>query len=490
MLPRPVKRTRDESHTKYPTPVPTSSTGILSSSPPRVLQGRPSGQRSNSTVSEKRAPLGAVPSLDLPENGDYICMGRSSSSSHYQLSANRLISRVHVKARYIPAPSLLESAKIEVICTGWNGLKLHCQGRTWELGKGDTFSSETEQAEIMLDVQDARVRLHWPRKHPSESAANLSDASWDDSPCPQRSSVAHASPLRRRAAHIASPESPTPANGSNSNFGLLETAGEEVKIYEDTEELELPALPRDNIVDPNASMCTIPVEDSFSSELSDPEENDPNEENDPIVHSFGPFGANISGKLAAFTHNSPKIAFSPGRSIVSARAPLGTLKSPRSLGTIASDPLRPSRETVSKTLDAPNVARVPSATKSGSPTPELGSPYNKEAITNHVVNQLAFSRLSSSPVSLILRNLSTEERNMINKEQLIALLNTIDCIGMITRTGKDAAGKLLECEFYYIPDKDIDLSRKNAVTQGLGRPSLRACRKQHKQYYWKRPRTP
>ena len=29
--------------------------------------------------------------------------------------------------------------------------------------KGDTFTSETEDADIMVDAQDARVLLQWPK---------------------------------------------------------------------------------------------------------------------------------------------------------------------------------------------------------------------------------------------------------------------------------------------------------------------------------------
>jgi len=60
------------------------------------------------------------------------------------------------------------------------------------------------------------------------------------------------------------------------------------------------------------------------------------------------------------------------------------------------------------------------------------------------------------------------------------LLLEIPCIGEISREGKDAAGKPLENEFYYVPDMDTDEMRKNAVEGGLGKTSLRAVRKQHK----------
>ena len=131
-LPRPIKRLAHASPSKafrersYPTPVPTSSTLIPSSSPPR-LPGtrRPCLQRTLSAFSE-RAPLATVPSIELSRHGEPTLMGRSSNSSHYQLSTNKLISRIHVRAIYIPADPPA-SAKVKVDCMGWNGVKVHCQ---------------------------------------------------------------------------------------------------------------------------------------------------------------------------------------------------------------------------------------------------------------------------------------------------------------------------------------------------------------------------
>lgn len=435
-LPRPLKRKAGEgsfgtiSYSKYPTPVPTSSTGILSSSPPRGQVPRPNTQSS----ALERAPLTAVPVIELNENGETLLMGRSSNSSHYQLSANRLISRVHVKARYIPAPDPLEPNKIEIECNGWNGLKLHCQAKTWDLGKGDTFTSETENADIMLDVQDARVMVQWPKK----DHGNLSDSSWDDSPRPRPNRNELPSSPIRRPRRITSPTSPTPANKSSSSMNALlssNEAGEAVQIFEDPsadeEELPQPAPAAD------ASFAPTETAHSFSSDLSDPENHNPDEENDPIVHSFGPFGANLSGRLAAITATSPK-------------QPTPALSS----NTTAVSSVEP-EEPINKNVDIP-------------------------AVRNHVINQLAFSRLSSNPLSGIMNNLPSEEKKDLSKHDLRRIIESTDCIGVIARHGKDAAGKPLESEYYYIPEHDTDDSRRIAVTDGLRKPSLRACRKQHK----------
>ncbi|KAI1450468.1 hypothetical protein F5Y02DRAFT_115968 [Annulohypoxylon stygium] len=458
-FPRPFKKqARDGSiassaFLKYPTPIPTSSTGILSSSPPRVQSSRPVLQRPQSSRSE-RAPLSAVPFVQLNENGEMLLMGRSSSSSHHVLSTNHLISRVHVKARYIPASDPFEQNKVEIICNGWNGLKLRCQGRTWELAKGDTFTSETE-TEMMIDVQDARVMIRWPKRERQDFVAP--ESTWDESPRsrPRRNSsmsdFMESSPLRREP-RIRSPVSPSPAvHHSSSSLNLLldDDPNEPVRIYEDAsgDEQELPAT----AADADVSFAQTEVTNSFSSDLSDPDDDDVDEENDPIVHSFGPFGANLSNRLAAVTARSPKKSPKESRS-----GPSG--------GTTASTSAEP-EVIINKNVDV-------------------------AAVRNHVINQLAFSRLASTPLSAIMNNLPTDEKKDLTKPALSQIIAGTSCIGIITRQGKDAAGKLLESQYYYIPEHDDDESRRIAVTDDLRKPSLRACRKQHKQYFWKRPKTP
>jgi hypothetical protein len=68
----------------------------------------------------------------------------------------------------------------------------------------------------------------------------------------------------------------------------------------------------------------------------------------------------------------------------------------------------------------------------------------------------------------------------LTNDELRRLLTATACIGEIHREGKDAAGKPLESEFYYVPEKDDDAERRAAVVDGLRKPSLRNCRKQHK----------
>ncbi len=460
-FPRPSKRQarsppseREHAYAKYPTPIPTSTTGIISSSPPRI-HTRPGLQRTHSTVSE-RAPLSAVPSITLPENGEVLRMGRSSNSSDYQLSANRLISRVHVEARYIAASVPLEPNKVEIKCKGWNGVKLYCQGRTWELARDDTFTSETEFVDIMLDVQDARVLIAWPGRDRNDSIGAQTDSSWDDENSPRgrasavsaRGHMIASSPLRR-GQRLESPVSPTPAGPSLSQTNLSDLFSEPVepsvvKVYEDAPSPEgHPEIVEGESFVSTQAATSFAVE-SQSSELSDPED-DPDEENDPIVHSFGPHGADISARMASFTAvGSPEIS-------------------------------RPQRDASA----SPNIRSSSESTNEADATP----------IVNHVVNQLAFSRLSSTPLSVIMNHLPSElkgaspthlENRGLGKDELRKMLNAAACIGEIHREGKDAAGKALESEYYYIPDEDTDEQRRAAVVDGLRKPSLRNCRKQHK----------
>ncbi|EFX05442.1 transcription factor [Grosmannia clavigera kw1407] len=555
-LPRLVKKARggsaapsfNNARTKYPTPVPTSSTGILSSSPPQRGGPRPVLQRTAST--SERAPLGVVPTAELNENGETMLMGRSSNSSHYQLSANRLISRVHVKARYVPAVETLEPNRVEIVCCGWNGLKLHCQGRTWELGKGDTFTSETENTEIMLDVQDARVRIQWPKKDRNELLGGISDSSWDDSPrskivarrVPGTPGAPGASPLQSsplRGARIASPVSPTPAGIPASGASLqallaqqLGSDGEDeddtgpaIQIYEDgsADELELPVKGPS----PGDASFATDVMDSFSSELSelpsDDEDNnqhdqnnddDLDEENDPIIHSFGPFGANLSSRFASVTARSPQIE-RPRLSRILSEDDLtmtassreadagkkGIRRHPTTGRSLSPHAQKQERDLATEDLDDVDTDKalltdgvglgISVATENASSlaSPVISSNVDIDTVRNHLINQLAFSRLSSSPLSTIMSNLPAEERRDLTRDGLRYIIDGTNCVGVILRQGKDAAGQALESEYYYIADFDEDLSRK-AVIDGLRKPSLRNCRKQHKQYYWKRPRTP
>jgi pSer/pThr/pTyr-binding forkhead associated (FHA) protein len=110
-------------------------------------------------------------------------------------------------------------------------------------------------------------------------------------------------------------------------------------------------------------------------------------------------------------------------------------------------------------------------------------------ISNLITNHIAYSRVLQTPFSSI-RDLNSIKKHDLSKLQLrCVLIHYIDCIGVIFRQGKDAAGKTLDEEYYYVPEKDLDKQRVQLVEELKGSSShLRSCRKTHKQYFWKKPK--
>lgn len=466
-LPRPAKRVALESpnHShkvqKYPTPVPTSSTGVMSSSPPQLLfSRRPCLQRTVSTLSE-RVPLSTVPIIALDEGGEPTLMGRSSNSSHYQLSTHKMISRVHVRVVYVPGqpPS---SGEVVIECTGWNGIKVHTQTKAFELAKGDIFTNDIPGTDIMIDVQDARVIVPWPKSSRKLSTPDT-ESSFDSENSPRlalataRRQSPFSSPLKQHA-RLQSPVSPSPAvrNALGASSSLLtpdHPSDGPVQIYEDNPSDD---DGEENTAATEATQSTQHLSQPFGTVLetsqltvsSDANDfSDQDEENDPIIHSFGPSGSNLLPRMAQITAGD-----SPGRR--------------RNLSTLKETTVSPQRYVKSRSTEDSEVSPV----------------------VNHVVNQLAFSRLSSTPLSTLVSNLPAAlkcdtlglgENHQSSMEALKKLLHETPCIGEVSREGKDAAGRRLESEYYYMAHLDLDEGRRDAV-EDLKKPGLRACRKQHK----------
>ena len=111
---------------------------------------------------------------------------------------------------------------------------------------------------------------------------------------------------------------------------------------------------------------------------------------------------------------------------------------------------------------------------------------NCHEIQHILSNHLAFAAQQQTPLSQ-LKTISTSVAQLTEAE-LRFLLENEKSIGVIKREGKDAAGKLLEEEFYYDIENDYDENRRGLVTSLKGgRAGIRSSRKSHKQYFWKRP---
>lgn len=502
-LPRQLKRKLDDVYDDrkhYPTPVPTSSTAIIPSSSPPSRRTRPSIQRSVSTLSE-RAPLGDVPTLTFPDNGEPLLLGRSSNSSDYQLPGNRQISRVHVRACHLPATNSHPAGVVEVQCLGWNGIKVHCRGEIVELAKGEVYRSDLV-APIMVDVQDTRVMLLWPKRASLREVVEDGTAGTggaEGSPWPEES------PSKRRHVSVEegenvlasspppllprlrSPVSPTPAALAGSagqtfvsTFRAVTPDDGEVKVYEDHSSDE--DAPHDPTPEPDEAASSTPAVSATpngtkqapkpteaaaaaAAEVEEFSEHD--EENDPVVHAMGPFGENILSRLQSFQPSSPE-----GK-----RQPLTK---------------KPSFSNPHRSPSLSNASVTPGPTTSNSNSTGTSGRMQASPIKNHVINQLAFSRVHSLPLSQIHSNLpaelrgamvkpsDTENRHVLTTSELKTMLDGIPCVGEIAREGKDAHGKLLESEFYYVPEMDGDQMRRETVTMSLGKTSIRAARKSHK----------
>ena len=426
-LPRPMKRSRDayEDSKDYPTPLPTSSTAILASSPPQNNAGS-ALNRSVSALSE-RGPLSALRTIYVTDDGKPVLMGRSSVSSHFQLSANRSISRVHARAFFVPAGGGRKD-RVEIHCDGWNGLRVHCSGKICWLLKGEHWFSEDRNADIMLEVADTRVMIRWPgRKSGFESTDTESALGDENSPRKsispiRRRSFTTTSPLRQRQ-RIASPVSPSPAVHAALAPSLFlqqpPSSPPPIVIYEDSESAD--EIPQLNIgaTQQSTQVLTQPsrpelLESSQSLEQKESQSlqtsaaelqedfSDHDEENDPIIHSFGPFGANLLSGMESFQTND----------------------SPRVLNQASSESTTGPSQTMNRT------------------TPPMDSPQQDLSQTqSHIINQLAFSRLSSTPLSTIISNLPDSQHQ--DHAEIKTLITNTKCIGEVAREGKDAAGKPL-----------------------------------------------
>ncbi|KAL6947363.1 hypothetical protein ACO0QE_002246 [Hanseniaspora vineae] len=105
-----------------------------------------------------------------------------------------------------------------------------------------------------------------------------------------------------------------------------------------------------------------------------------------------------------------------------------------------------------------------------------------------LINHLAYASVQQVPLTSLF-HVNTTISKLTKKELRYLLITRCECVGVIYRTGKDAAGKPLDEEYYYEFDKDTDQDRK-AIVMSLkgGRANLRSCRKTHKQYFWKKPK--
>ncbi|KAK6537425.1 hypothetical protein TWF694_011612 [Orbilia ellipsospora] len=485
--------------THYPTPVPTSDLGHIPTSPPRKVTAeaavtgasRQSLRRTDSAISELRAPLASVPTVTLPTETNWITFGRSANKCTYLLSKSHLVSRVHFKVIY----NRWGLRKVvEVHCIGYNGGKIHCRNEVWEIRHGDVFWSESG-ADLMLEIEDARVLLQVPRNSPTSPLSPMPRSvvlDPEDFPFPPEYNIDGEKQRRSWPTegihsfgrHNSDPipvlRTPTPKNGQVQPQEAIEAtrsrpapirASRDQWVYGPDSPCPLARKPRVVPASPanpftsmtsQATFTLYEDEDDAVHEIPEPVESSVDEDDSVLRESEKPEALNTEVEVdddedeEEDDNEDEKGDESDGENLDSPiRIPRKVLKNRHKLDmSVQQDPL---------------------------------TPKSKQSITKHLINQLAFSRLASTPLSNLYTTLPPPITQKVNVDFVQGLLTTVACIGEIKREGKDASGKPLEAEYYYIAEQDDDSDRK-ALVESLNKPSLRACRKTHKQYFWKKPK--
>lgn len=506
-----VSRGRNE----YPTPNPSSTIGRLSSPVPHeneedVLDAAVAAKSAPETVSINRDfnilnPTEGILRVPLLPSKKTILVGRSSKTCDFFLpTKDKTISRAHIRVTHT-------SEKMVLTCLGYNGLVvrvpracmvygcpssntyilqetdtpldallMECKLRTVKLDNSHTeFAvNRTESVQIprVFNVL-VEIRGHLVLINPQDDDEELTD---DEVPVLKKTghrlnelqADLHTPVSSRmldfkgtpptKAVFKFSPEEPTPSRESRSSV-----SSEPVENTSQEKENDAVApitVPEIKIAETTAVTTPQMAQDS---QFSQPES---------VLHPKPAFAIfedkpqPISRAMTppvprnALTDKTNSLSVTPKRKASSEEPP-------------ASRPMPlPAQKKKKKTSPLQTVEIDQSSIENLSNVPE---------INNILINHLAFLRLSLTPASFL--NTILVVVSKISLVQLRCILNNIECVGVIYRQGKDAAGKPLEEEYYYVPEKDNDSERPGLVSTIKGHGGLRSCRRVHKQYYWKKP---
>ncbi|CDO92737.1 unnamed protein product [Kluyveromyces dobzhanskii CBS 2104] len=472
---------KDGAVNNYPTPHPSSTAGRSSSPVRRQVDETPSSDYEVERHLEtelKRASLIDI-ALD-PRDSSRLAIGRKKSVCDIHLPRGKNISRQHAFISYITA-----SNQVKLECNGTNGLV-----------------------------------ISFPRKLPHvfikrAESSNVYELVTEDK------SIAE--------EVISSQEKELLKSTSLTSFVLLKGESVIMPFFKDTivdfrqceARLSLQDITTDeedakNETETEDEMTRIDLNsDGFHEANSSFEGNNLTAEMISFNHIERspptPKCRNPSLSLAAIRHELPTEA-SDGKAVKSKVTPYSsfTLKTPMA-------PKKAEASTMAKEVSTPTKVQSESAMeevrrrKLNSPSPKkkskkkskkqgVNDEATKEQILSSLVakgvdykelqhvlaNHLAFSNVQQVPLFQLQDVNSIVSK--LNRAELRTILNDEQCIGVIYRTGKDAAGKPLDEEFYYDAENDPDIDRRQLVASLKGgRSGLRSCRRVHKQYFWKKP---
>lgn len=601
------RRLHDLNDMNYPTPAPTSSLGLRSSSPPLAPYVEEeieedddeddtpnqreqfvkhfSKEEHTSTTFVKKTSLAEFSAsfentsstskgtiIRIPKSGGEVTVGRSSQSCDFALSSkNKLISRVHVCIAYFPVEN-----SVTFTCVGWNGCKVTvpefitvkssnlensevhgdklvvCEtvsngftdyilpkGQQIEVNYVEGISIDVRGEYATLEIDDSQDQT-FPETSKERSPlkpifkdtiSNSSNAVPKEGDNLKKSNASEEKEISlHKAALIPSSLFKAEISSTQPENEHTDTLQKNPKISTPRPWEKPPSEPSLGTKNLNHRLKEAPLPKKSSHEMmkvhspgrrhpttaslpKKPSSSFPFKElgkkkshtEDSQLHKRTSSAALLDSKLpstkrvAADNHasdvNTPRIK-------LVARALIPKEEAPAISKAIPLDPPKvddsievPNHDTLEHTPIAEHIAEPTNETTDSQCdlTPEA---LDKEIanldlakLSNLICNHLAFSRLSSTPLSTL--RASSPSLGPLSKKLLRHLLRDgkfIPSVGVIYRQGKDAAGKPLEEEYYYMAENDTDADRKAMVEQLRGRGGgLRACRKTHKQYFWKKP---
>lgn len=517
----------------YPTPLPTSSgTRPAYSSPTRshntntsIADGPHTQQQQNHNENDEdnssflltptyapvemtrrpfqvRCPLSSVTLVRVPLSGKLVTIGRSSQSCTYALSSrNKLVSRIHVSISFKCGKH--RNQKLAFKCLGWNGCTVIVPAVAGGSvgGQTDYFVPKGEELEvdyvhgITVDVRGERVLvetiddLNEEGEETDEEmfvrAGSMSKLDVRTDVIDKECAVEEEQLAQTKAARVILPPSSPPMMPSVHEVDIEAEGALDPSHRLQINDHDLQPLHLDETkscaktIDSKKESADVLVATIF----------DEGKENVP------PSQSSESQKVEVVQPQSQPHTPSRKRNASEALLDMTPAQSPAKKTLLNNEFELQHQQQQNNTIEA-----IAASQHNGDPN---------DQILHLICNHLAFSRLNSTPLSLLKKSipkLSDVTLAELESTLLLPVVPTtpgasavaiatsresaVPCVGVIERCGKDAAGKPLEREFYYIPEHDDDEDRRLMVEQLKGgRSGLRACRKTHKQYFWRKPVT-
>lgn len=443
-----------QEHQHYPTPVASSSTG-RSSSPIRAVEGTPESHRE---PSNKSFPI----ELD-PRGCTRLAIGRKKSVCDIVLPSKKHISRQHAFITYIP-----QRNEVKLECNGVNGIvvevpqQLKCRLRKADTGNSyqlltDHFDSPNWTSDKYIEALNG-ITSFVLLKGESVFMPYVDGTIVD---------------FRQAEAHLTLKD-----QYDETDINSTETEDEALTFLPgdgELREITTTETPRKFIKVPQ-SPPTVQAKTAFR-------EQEPL--NESTCQDTSTMCTTPSTSLVTNTPSTPKKAKKdveiedPERQLT----PLPILRE--------AVPILASQTSLDKLEEQHRRKQHKPNSKGDKTVAEILLSLEERGIRckelQHVLaNHLAFANVQQTPLCHLQQ--VNSKTSLLSRSELRALLKNERCIGVIHREGKDAAGKPLDEEYYYDLENDPDTERRNLVTALKGgRSGLRACRRTHKQYFWKKP---